>query len=61
MKQRYNQEIRNKIKMSNIAICELSYHIGIAETTLFRWLRRPLDPEHEKIIMDALKRNEVNA
>jgi lambda repressor-like predicted transcriptional regulator len=50
-----NEVVRNKIKETGITLCELSYRVQIAESTLFRWLRHPLNQEHEELLLGALK------
>jgi len=51
-----NCEIRKKIADANIYLYQLSEQIGIAESTIYRWLHHPLDGEHQKILMDAVEK-----
>lgn len=52
---RYNDDIRNKVQEKGATLCEVAYKVGISETSLFRWLRRPLDEEHKQIILKAIE------
>jgi hypothetical protein len=54
LKGKYNQEFKDKVKKAGLSICEVGYHAGITEPTLFRWLRHPLNEEHEKLLQSTL-------
>lgn len=62
MKKRVNQanaDIRVLLKSNGLFYWEVAGQIGVAESTLLRWLRTELDPEQKAKIeaaVDALSR-----
>lgn len=50
-----NEQIRNLIKQYRIFHWEIAAQIGVAATTLCRWLRTPLNDEQYNCIMSAIK------
>ena len=50
----YNQEIRKRIKKNKILKWQIAYKLGIAESTLNRWLRVKLHEYKEKAINEAI-------
>lgn len=53
-----NQDLRKLIREKNIYLWQVADEIGIAESTLLRWLRYPLDDEKRKLFLEAVKRIE---
>lgn len=49
-----NQDIKDKIKQSNLYQYQIADQMGIAETTLVRWLRYELTEEKRKMIEIAI-------
>lgn len=59
-----NQDIKNAIKKASIYQYEVADKMGIAETTLVRWLRYQLTEDKRKQIknaIDELKKGSKNA
>lgn len=50
-----NKDIKELIKKAGIHQYEVADLIGIAETTLVRWLRYELTPERKALIINAIK------
>lgn len=57
-----NHEIRLLLINSRIKNWEVANRIGIADTTLSRWLRTPLNDERKKRVLNAIDelKKEVN-
>lgn len=53
-KQRANSEIRRYMAGRGVKQWEVAAKLGVAEATLVRWLRAPLDAEHEAKIREAV-------
>lgn len=49
-----NLEIKRKIKKLGLHQYEVADKMGIAETTLVRWLRYELDPDKRDMIQGAI-------
>ena len=49
-----NERIRNEIKRSGVAQWRIAAYIGVAESTLIRWLRFPLTDDRESKIRAAI-------
>ena len=57
-----NENIRRIARSEGIPLHAIAREIGISEPTITRWLRVPLLPEREKLILGAIQRisnNEV--
>lgn len=50
-----NVEVRMELIRNGIKHYQLAAYLGISSCTLSRWLRLPLDEEHEKVIGDAIQ------
>lgn len=50
-----NQDIKQMIKAINVKQYEVAYTIGIAETPLCVWLRRPLEGERRERTLKAIE------
>lgn len=50
-----NQHVRKKIKQANLFQYQVAEEIGVNEVTFIRWLRKPLEPEKEHIILKAIE------
>lgn len=51
-----NVDVRAAIKANRLYHHEIAAELGISEYTLCIWLRRGLDPERRKLVMDAIER-----
>ena len=49
-----NVKVRELAKQVGVKHWQIAEHLGISEPTIVRWLRTPLSPEREKMIMDAI-------
>lgn len=49
-----NQAVRKAARVAGIPIWKIAVHLGVCEQTVIRWLRVPLTPEKEKMILDAI-------
>ena len=49
-----NNAIKEKAKNAKIYLWQIAAKIGVAESTIIRWLRMPLSAEREAIIMAAI-------
>jgi transcriptional regulator with XRE-family HTH domain len=52
---RINHEIKQSIKSAGLHQYQVADQMGIAETTLVRWLRYELQPERKEQIYKAIK------
>ncbi len=50
-----NQTVREAAKAKGVKHWQIANYLGISEPTIMRWLRVPLPPEKEKIIMEAIE------
>ena len=50
-----NQTIREAAKRKGVKHWQIADYLGISEPTIMRWLRIPLSPEREKVIMEAIE------
>lgn len=50
-----NQTIREKAKGLGVKHWQIAERLGISEPTIMRWLRVPLSPEREKMIVKAIE------
>lgn len=53
-----NEKIKDKIRKSSVKQWQVADSLGIAETTLCKYLRKPVSEELESQIMEAIKRLE---
>ena len=49
-----NLKIREMAKRAGIKHWQIAERLGISEPTIVRWLRVPLSPEREKMVVDAI-------
>ena len=49
-----NQKIRKKIVQAGLFQYQIADEIGINEVTFIRWLRKPLNPDKEHLILQAI-------
>lgn len=49
-----NSAIKKKAKDANVYWWQIAAKIGVAESTIIRWLRMPLSAEREAIIKSAI-------
>lgn len=50
-----NLKIREMAKQAGIKHWQIAERLGISEPTIVRWLRVPLSPEREKMVVDAIQ------
>ena len=50
-----NSAIKQMAKAANVYWWQIAAKIGVAESTIIRWLRMPLSAEREGIILAAIK------
>jgi hypothetical protein len=48
-------EIRQVIKRAGLFQYQVADEIGINEITFIRWLRKPLESDRERVILQAIK------
>ncbi len=53
-----NNGVRKAARVAGIPLWKIAEHIGISEPTLTRWLRKPLTPEKEEVIIEAIQKLE---
>ena len=53
-----NPGIRKRMRESGIGFAKLSDALGVAETTLYRWMRHELTAEQRQAITTALEKLE---
>lgn len=49
-----NSAIKEKAKKAKVYWWQIAARIGVAESTIIRWLRMPLSAEREAMIMAAI-------
>lgn len=49
-----NEDIREYMKVHNVFIWEVALAFNVSEMTIYRWLRKPLTTEKEKLLVDAI-------
>ena len=49
-----NRDVRDKMKEANLPFWRVAQSLGVAEITLSRWLRVPLEPTRKAKILDAI-------
>ena len=54
-KMKENQTVRELAKKKGVKHWQIAGHLGISEATIMRWLRIPLSPERERIILNAIE------
>lgn len=50
-----NLEIREMAKNVGVKLWQIAERLGISEPTIVRWLRVPLSPEREKMVIEAIQ------
>lgn len=50
-----NKEIRDIVETNRIKFCEIADQIGIADTTLCRWMRVEMKPDQRAKVEKAIK------
>lgn len=50
-----NQDIRLLARGEGVPLWRVAEIIGTSESTLTRWLRKPLEPEKKMLLMTALR------
>ena len=50
-----NNDIKAEMKRAGVSQWRVAEKLGVAESTLIRWLRFPLSPEREAEIMAAIR------
>jgi hypothetical protein len=48
-----NRDVRDKMKEANLPFWRVAQSLGVAEITLSRWLRVPLEPTRKALVFDA--------
>lgn len=56
-----NEKVRKAARTAGVPLWKVALAIGVSEPTLTRWLRVPLSPEREAVIMAAIDKLEVSA
>lgn len=51
-----NEAIRKAARIAGVPLWKIAYEVGISEPTITRWLRRPLSPEREAMLLAAISR-----
>lgn len=51
-----NQTIRDKARKCGVRHWQIAQKLGISEPTIMRWLRTPLTPERERMILNAIEK-----
>lgn len=49
-----NREIRDKVSANGMRLWELADELGIADTTLSRWLRHELPEDRKRLIVETI-------
>lgn len=49
-----NEKIKKTAKRNHVYYWQIALSLGIAESTIYRWLRTPLTDEREKAILNAI-------
>lgn len=55
-----NTEIRNEAKRMNVRHWQIADYIGISESTFVHWMRRELQPDRKKMVLDAINAISAN-
>ena len=50
-----NEELKQKIKESNLYQWQVANAVGVSEMTLIRWLRSPITTEHAERVNVAIE------
>lgn len=50
-----NLRIRKAARTADVPFWKIADALGISEPTMTRWMRKPLDTEKEKLILDAIR------
>mgnify|MGYP000029590024 FL=1 len=50
-----NEELKQKIKESNLYQWQVANAVGVSEMTLIRWLRTPITKEHAEQVNAAIE------
>lgn len=50
-----NEDIRKFMKVHNVFIWEVALAFSVSEMTIYRWLRKSLTKEKEKLLFDTIK------
>lgn len=58
MKKQANAEIRARAKNARVFWWQVAQELGVAESTVIRWLRTELDADGKQRILDAISRIE---
>ncbi len=58
MKNTQNSDLKEIIKDKKIYLWEVADEMGVAESTLLRWIRYPLEEEKREAFLEAVKRIE---
>lgn len=56
-----NEKVRKAARTAGVPLWKVALAIGVSEPTLTRWLRVPLSPEREAVLMAAIDKLEVSA
>ena len=56
-----NPDIRNELKSAGLYFWQIAAKLGIAESTLIRWMRFELTDDQKALIREAIKELEDNA
>ena len=51
-----NEEIKRRIRESRVYQYEVADALGVSDITFCKWLRKPLTPERERDVLDAIQR-----
>ena len=49
-----NRDVRDKMKEATLPFWRVAQSLGVAEITLSRWMRVPLEPTRKAQILDAI-------
>ncbi|MCR4928995.1 MAG: hypothetical protein K5988_03255 [Lachnospiraceae bacterium] len=58
MKNTQNSDLKEILKKKNICIWEVAHEMGVAESTLLRWLRYTLEEDKRHAFLEAVDRIE---
>lgn len=61
MKRQANAEIRARAKSASVFWWQVAQELGVAESTVIRWLRTELNADSKQKIMDAISKIEKEA
>lgn len=51
-----NEEVKRKIREARIHQYEIADALGVSEYTFCKWLRKPLVPDKEQAVLEALQK-----